>query len=41
LRGTAINLGNIIVGDANGVIVIPQVKEQYTLEKLEKDEINE
>ncbi|WP_059173179.1 RraA family protein [Bacillus sp. FJAT-27445] len=43
--GTAVNPGDIIVGDANGVVVIPQSEEQdilkKTLEKMRKDEIRE
>lgn len=43
--GTAVNPGDIIVGDADGVVVIPQEKEHYimekSLEKLKSDEIRE
>jgi 4-hydroxy-4-methyl-2-oxoglutarate aldolase len=34
--GTAVNPGDIIVGDADGVIVIPQNREQEILEKSRK-----
>nr|WP_263326750.1 RraA family protein [Neobacillus sp. Marseille-Q6967] len=43
--GVSINPGDIIVGDADGVVVIPQTIEQEvltkSLEKLEKDQIRE
>ncbi|PGZ95389.1 regulator [Bacillus pseudomycoides] len=43
--GTAVNPGDIIVGDADGVVVIPQHEEQTIFEKsvdkLRKDEIRE
>lgn len=43
--GVSINPGDIIVGDADGVVVIPQPMEQEVLtkamEKLEKDQIRE
>lgn len=43
--GVSINPGDIIVGDADGVVVIPQAMEQEvltkSLEKLEKDQIRE
>lgn len=43
--GTAINPGDLIVGDADGVVVIPQKDEQSILEKsiekLKKDEARE
>ncbi|MED1205751.1 RraA family protein [Heyndrickxia acidicola] len=43
--GTAVNPGDIIVGDADGVVVIPQSEAQAILEKavdkLKKDEIRE
>lgn len=43
--GVSINPGDIIVGDADGVVVIPQAMEQEALtkalEKLEKDQIRE
>ncbi|MED4228692.1 RraA family protein [Neobacillus cucumis] len=43
--GTSVNPGDIIVGDADGVVVIPQAEAQEimekSLEKLKKDEIRE
>ncbi|MFF2447988.1 RraA family protein [Neobacillus sp. NPDC058068] len=43
--GTSVNPGDIIVGDADGVVVIPQSEEQdilkKSLDKMRKDEIRE
>ncbi|MDM5326576.1 RraA family protein [Neobacillus sp. CF12] len=43
--GVPVNPGDIIVGDADGVVVIPQAKEQQilddSLEKMKKDESRE
>lgn len=43
--GTTVNPGDIIVGDADGVVIIPQAIEQEvlakSLEKLKKDELRE
>ncbi|TCP29075.1 demethylmenaquinone methyltransferase [Scopulibacillus darangshiensis] len=43
--GTAVNPGDILVGDSDGVVVIPQSEEQDILEKsldkMKKDEIRE
>jgi 4-hydroxy-4-methyl-2-oxoglutarate aldolase len=43
--GVPVNPGDIIVGDADGVVVIPQAREQEILansiEKMKKDEIRE
>ena len=43
--GTTVNPGDIIVGDANGIVVIPQALEQEilekALEKMKKDEKRE
>jgi 4-hydroxy-4-methyl-2-oxoglutarate aldolase len=43
--GVPVNPGDIIVGDADGVVVVPQVKEQQilvdSLEKMKKDETRE
>lgn len=43
--GVPVNPGDIIIGDADGVVVIPQAREQEILansiEKMKKDEIRE
>lgn len=43
--GVSINPGDIIVGDADGVVVVPQEKEEeilvQALDKLEKDQVRE
>jgi 4-hydroxy-4-methyl-2-oxoglutarate aldolase len=43
--GVSVNPGDIIVGDADGVVVIPQAREKEilanSLEKMKKDEIRE